>query len=61
MDSIVVIVYFALGYGITSLVLETTWYFTACKRPTITKQLQLAHEKEMDSEKLRRISVSRDG
>jgi CheY-like chemotaxis protein len=33
---IVVIVYFALGYVITSPVLETTWYFTACKRPTLT-------------------------
>lgn len=54
MDSIFVIVYFVLG-------LETTWYFTACKRPTISKQIKLAHKKEMDSEKLRRISVSRYG
>lgn len=61
MDSIVVIVYSVLGYVITSLVLETTWYFTACKRLTISKQIKLAHKKEMDSEKLRRISVSRDG
>jgi uncharacterized membrane protein YciS (DUF1049 family) len=61
MDSIVLIVYFALGYVITSLALETAWYFTACKRPTLTKQLKLAHKKEIDSEKLRRISVSRDG
>jgi hypothetical protein len=59
MDSVVVIVYFVLGY--TSLVLETAGYFTACKRPTLTKQLKLAHKKEMDSEKLRKISVSRDG
>ena len=61
MDSIVVIVYFALGYVITSLVLEKTWYLTACKRPTLTKELKLAHKKEIESEKLRRISVSRDG
>jgi hypothetical protein len=61
MDSIVVIVYFVLGYVITSLALETAWYVTACKRPTLTKLLNLAHKKEMDSEKLRRIFVSRDG
>ena len=40
-----------LGYVMTSLVIETTWYFTVCKRPTLTKQLKLAPKKEMDSEK----------
>jgi hypothetical protein len=47
MDSIV-IVYFVLGYVITSLALETSWYFTACKRLTLTKQLKLAQKKEME-------------
>jgi len=55
MDSIVVIMYFVLGYVITFLALDTAWYFTVCKRQTLTKQLKLAHKKEMDSEKLRRI------
>ena len=48
MDSIVVIVYFVLGYVITSLALETAWYVTACKRVTLTKLLNLAHKKEME-------------
>ena len=33
MDNIVVIVYFVIGYVITSLALDTAWHFTACKRP----------------------------
>jgi hypothetical protein len=52
MDNIVVIVYFVIGYVITSLALDTAWHFTACKRPdnALTKQLKLARKKEMDSE-----------
>jgi hypothetical protein len=66
-DNIAVTLYFVIGYVIVYIALETAWHFIACKipderiKPCMYKQVKLTRKKGMDSEKLRRVSVSRDG